>query len=59
MKFTIDMKNEDGSVRFNGTATKEQASFLMEVGVNYLLQRGVEPMLGEKKATEEVSPTVQ
>lgn len=45
MNFEIKSKDKDGNVTFEGTANATQASFLMNVGVNYLLQRGVEPML--------------
>lgn len=45
MEFNIKSKDKDGNVTFEGTANATQASFLMNVGVNYLLQRGVEPML--------------
>lgn len=45
MDFVIKSKDKDGNVTFEGTANAVQASFLMNVGVNYLLQRGVEPML--------------
>lgn len=50
MKFEIQTKNEDGSIAFQGTANKTEATFLLNVGVNYLMAKGVAPMLtGDKE----------
>lgn len=45
MKFEITTKNEDGSIHFTGTANQLQASFLLEVGLNYLITNGAMPLL--------------
>lgn len=61
MIFAIQTKDKDGNITFTGTATKEQASFLMNIGTNYLLQKGVEPMLtgGSDNKAVEGTDTVQ
>lgn len=51
MKFEINSKNEDGSIVFQGTANGTEASFLLNVGVSYLLAKGAMPLL--KGGTEE------
>lgn len=45
MKFEIQSKDSDGNIVFQGTANQGEASFLLNVGVNYLLGQGVAPML--------------
>lgn len=59
MDFVIKTKDEDGNITFEGTANATQASFLFEVGVNYLLQRGVQPVLGDAPTPVEGPETVQ
>jgi hypothetical protein len=50
VKFEIQTKNEDGSIAFQGTANQTEATFLLNVGINYLMARGVAPMLtGDKE----------
>lgn len=48
MQFEIKSKDKDGNVQFTGTANQKQASFLFEIGVNWLLSRGAEPLLTEE-----------
>ena len=36
----ITTLNEDGSVAFQGTLNKTQASFILGVGINFLLSEG-------------------
>ncbi len=45
MKFEIKTKDDKGEVVFQGTANQNEASFLLEVGINYLLAQGAMPML--------------
>lgn len=45
MKFEITSKNKDGEVIFQGTANQTEASFLLEVGMNFLLSNGAMPLL--------------
>lgn len=52
MNFVIKSKDKDGNVTFEGTANAVQASFLMNVGVAYLLQKGVEPLLTDTTPAE-------
>lgn len=49
MKFEIESKNEDGSVLFSGTANQSEASFLLNIGINYLLSQGAMPLLTGKE----------
>lgn len=39
--------NNDGSIAFEGEFGPEEVRFIMEVGVNFLLQQGALPMLGD------------
>lgn len=43
MQIKIKTLNEDGSVAFDGVFTEQEASLILEVGTNYLLQQGVLP----------------
>lgn len=45
MNFEIESKDQEGNVVFKGTATKDEASFLLNVGISYLLASGVMPLL--------------
>ena len=57
MLFEITGKNENGDVVFKGTASRIEASYLMDVGVNYLLAKGVAPVLTGKEEKIVLSPT--
>lgn len=39
--------NEDGTVAFEGEFGPEEVRFIMEIGVNFLLQQGALPFVGE------------
>lgn len=52
MKFEITTKDADGNVAFQGTANAQEASFLLNVGVNYLLANGAMPLLTGKTDEE-------
>lgn len=43
MNIKIKTLNEDGSIAFEGTFSQNEASLILEVGTNYLLQQGVLP----------------
>lgn len=45
MDFQIKTKDKDGNVIFEGTATEQEASFIFNCGIGYLLMNGVVPML--------------
>ena len=45
MDFEIKSKDKDGNIVFEGTASAAEASFLLTMGVSYLLAQGVAPML--------------
>lgn len=40
MIIEVENKDEEGNIVFKGTLNKEQVSFLLGVGVNYLMQQG-------------------
>lgn len=39
-KIVVTTLNEDGSIAFSGTFNKDQVSFILQVGVNYLMSQG-------------------
>ena len=43
MKFNIQTKNEDGSVQGDFTLNQTEASFVLNVGLNYLAAVGAMP----------------
>jgi hypothetical protein len=60
MNFEIESKGEDGSIVFKGTASQAEASFLLNVGISYLLAQGVMPLLtGGMDKDSTVSETPQ
>lgn len=59
MLFDITLQNDDGSVAFEGTANKAEATYLMNVGVNYLLQRGSMPILTGKEEETILAPSTE
>lgn len=40
--------NEDGSLAFEGKLNKEQTSFILGVGINFLLAQGAEVFLDDE-----------
>lgn len=51
MKFQIQTKNEDGSVAGDFTLNKTEATFVLNVGLNYLAAAGAMPdFVGESDA---------
>ena len=59
MLFEITGKNDKGDVVFKGTASSLEASYLMDVGVNYLLAMGVVPVLTGKEETTMLAPSTE
>lgn len=57
IKFEIQSRNEAGEVVFTGTASEREASFLLEVGVNFLLANGAMPMLKGDSDTPTAEPS--
>jgi len=55
MKFEITSKDEQGNVVFAGTFNQQEASFILEVGVSYLLANGALPFLAEEPVS--ISPS--
>jgi hypothetical protein len=42
MHFNIQAHDEAGNVTFNGTLTQNEASYVMTIGINYLLAKGAD-----------------
>lgn len=64
MQFKIESKDQDGNIIFSGSASQQEATFLLNIGVNYLLANGAMPLLlgkddGELSAVVPSSDTVQ
>jgi len=57
MLFEITGKDTDGNVSFKGIANRTEATYLMNVGVNYLLAKGSEPTLTGKEEEVVVAPS--
>jgi hypothetical protein len=55
LNIAIKTFNEDGSIAFEGTFNKEEASLILEVGTNYLLSQGV---LGQQEEDDEDEFTI-
>jgi len=43
MQFEITTKDKEGNVLFSGTLTQQEASFVLSVGMNYLIMNGAAP----------------
>lgn len=52
MNFEIQTKNEDGSIAFTGTLSKNEATFVLNVGINYLMANGALPLFTGKDDVE-------
>lgn len=52
MKFAIETKDENGNVAFSGTMNKAEATFVLNVGINYLLVNGAMPLFTGKEDDE-------
>lgn len=47
MNLKVKTLNDDGSIAFEGEFGPNEVNFIMEVGVNFLLQQGALPMIDE------------
>lgn len=45
--------NKDGSVVFDGSLNKEQVSFILSVGINYLLSQGAQVFVEDQEAEDD------
>lgn len=63
MQIKITTLNEDGSIAFEGVFGPNEASLILEVGCNYMLQQGALPFVDEEDDDDtfevEGSDTVQ
>lgn len=57
MIFEIQNKDETGRVIFSGTLNKSEAEFVLNVGLNYLVQQGAAKVVPQEKPDEAPSPT--
>ena len=44
MLIEVESKDEDGNMLFHGKLNSEETSYVLNVGINYLLSRGAMPM---------------
>lgn len=52
MKIEVTTKDEDGNVAFTGTLSKTEVSFVLNVGINYLMANGALPLFTGKDDEE-------
>lgn len=52
MKFEITTKDAEGNVSFSGTMNKNEATFVLNIGINYLLANGAMPLFTGKDDEE-------
>jgi len=52
VKFEITSKDENGNVAFSGTMNKNEATFVLNIGINYLLANGAMPLFTGKEDDE-------
>lgn len=55
MEFEILSKDKNDNVLFQGKASQKEASFLLNIGINYLLAQGTYPLLKGASGSESVS----
>jgi hypothetical protein len=48
MEIKVVTYNEDGSISFEGKLSQEQVTFILQVGVNFLLANGAADFLDEE-----------
>ena len=44
MIIQVETRDEDGNITFNGKLNTEEVSFVLNVGLNYLMAQGAMPM---------------
>jgi hypothetical protein len=49
MIIDVEHKDEDGNIIFNGKLNKSEATFVLNVGINYLLAHGCLPQFTGKE----------
>lgn len=49
MIIDVETKDEDGSIMFSGKLNKQEASFVLNIGINYLLAKGCMPQFTGKE----------
>lgn len=54
MEFVIVSKDKEGTVLFEGKANEKEASFLLNIGINFLLAQGTYPLLKGESGNESV-----
>lgn len=52
MKIEVTTRDEDGNVAFSGTLNKTEVSFVLNVGINYLMANGAMPLFTGKDDEE-------
>jgi hypothetical protein len=55
MEIKVVTYNDDGSISFEGKLSQGQVTFILQVGINFLLANGATDFLGE----DEVSDTFE
>jgi len=52
MKIEVTTKDEDGNIAFTGTLNKTEVTFVLNVGINYLMANGALPLFTGKDDEE-------
>ena len=52
MKIEVTTKDEEGNVAFSGTLNKQEVSFVLNIGINYLMANGALPLFTGKDDDE-------
>lgn len=52
MQIEVTTKDEEGNVAFTGTLSRTEVSFVLNVGINYLLANGAMPLFTGKDDEE-------
>jgi hypothetical protein len=52
VQIEVTTKDEDGNVAFNGKLNKTEVSFVLNVGINYLMANGALPLFTGKDDDE-------
>lgn len=52
MKIEVTTRDEAGNIAFNGTLNQREISFVLNVGINYLLANGAMPLFTGKDDEE-------
>lgn len=52
MIIEVETKDEQGNIAFHGKLNAQEVSFVLNVGINYLMANGAMPLFTGKEATE-------